>query len=107
MVNSRKLGLKVAQSTVAAYLARLRGPREPSSQTWRTFLANHVARLASCDFFTVPTAPFRVLFVFVVLSHARRRILHVNVTAHPTAAWTAQQIRDAYSGPQKLDRWLS
>jgi putative transposase len=92
----QKLGFAVAQSTVATYLARLRGPREPSSQTWRTFLANHVAQFASCDFFTVPTATFRVLFVFVVLSHARRRVLHVNVTAHPTAAWTAQQLREAF-----------
>jgi len=90
------LGLAIAQSTVAKYLARLRGPQKPSSQTWRTFLTNHVAQFASCDFFTVPTATFRVLFVFVVLSHARRRILHVNVTAHPTAAWTAQQIREAF-----------
>jgi len=57
----------------------------------RTFLTNHVSQLASIDFFTVPTATFRVLFVFVVLSHDRRRIVHVNVTAHPTAAWTAQQ----------------
>jgi hypothetical protein len=62
----------------------------------RTFLTNHVSQLASIDFFTVPTATFRVLFVFVVLSHARRRIVHVNVTAHPTAAWTAQQLREAW-----------
>ena len=57
---------------------------------------NHVAQLASIDFFTVPTATFRVLFVFVVLSHDRRRIVHVNVTAHPTARWTAQQLREAW-----------
>jgi hypothetical protein len=91
-----KLGLELSQATVARYLAQFRRPRGPSSQTWRTFLANHVAQFASCDFFTVPTATFRVLFVFVVLSHARRRILHVNVTAHPTAAWTAQQLREAF-----------
>jgi putative transposase len=66
------------------------------SQTWRTFLANHVSQLASVDFFMVPTATFRVLFVFVVLSHDRRRIVHVNVTAHPTAAWTAQQLCEAW-----------
>jgi len=92
----QKPGLKLSQATVARYLARFRGPRRPSSQTWRTFLANHVAQFASCDFFTVPTATFRVLFVFVVLSHARRRIPHVNVAAQPTAAWTGQQLREAF-----------
>jgi putative transposase len=80
----------VAQATVAKYLRRSGGP---PSQSWRTFLANHVSQVASIDFFTVPTATFRVLFVFVVLSHDRRRVVHVNVTAHPTAAWTAQQLR--------------
>jgi transposase InsO family protein len=70
--------------------------RRPPSQTWRTFLANHLHDLVSLDFFTVPTATFQVLFVLVVVSHARRRILHWNVTAHPTAAWTAQQIVEAF-----------
>jgi len=92
----QKLGLAIAQSTVAKYLAGLRAPQKPPSQTWRTFLTNHLAQSASYDFFTVPTATFRVLFVFIVLSHARRRVLHVNVTAHPTAAWTAQQFREAF-----------
>ena len=90
----RKLGLEIAQSTVAKYLVARRG--RPPSQTWRSFLTNHVAQLASVDFFTVPTVTFRILFVFVGLSHARRRIVHVNVTAHPTAAWTAQQLREAW-----------
>ena len=85
---------ETAQATVAKYLARRRGT--PPSQPWRAFLSNHVAQLASVDFFTVPTATFRVLCVFVVLSHDRRRIVHVNVTAHPTAAWTAQQLREAW-----------
>ena len=89
----QKLGIAVAQATVAKYLGRRAGP---PSQSWRTFLTNHVSDLASIDFFTVPTATFRVLFVFVVLSHDRRRIVHVNVTAHPTAAWTAQQLREAW-----------
>ena len=88
-----KLGLTVSQSTVAKYLGRRDGP---PSQTWRTFLINQVSQLASVDFFTVPTATFRVLFVFVVLSHDRRRIVHLNVTAHPTPAWTAQQLREAW-----------
>jgi len=90
----RKLGIEISQATVAKYLGRR--PRTPRSQTWRTFLTNHVSQLASIDFFTVPTATFRVLFVFVVLSHERRRIVYVNVTAHPTAAWTAQQLREAW-----------
>jgi transposase InsO family protein len=89
----QKLGLMVSQTTVAKYVGRR--DRSPS-QTWRSFLRNHVSQLASIDFFTVPTATFRVLFVFVVLWHDRRRIIHVNVTAHPTAAWTAQQIREAW-----------
>jgi transposase InsO family protein len=89
----QKLGIAVSQTTVATYLGRRRGP---PSQSWRTFLTNHVSQLASIDFFTVPTATFRVLFVFVVLAHDRRRIVHLNVTAHPTAAWTAQQLREAW-----------
>ena len=85
-----KLGFTVSQSTVATYLGRR---DDPPSQTWRTFLTNHVSQLASIDFFTVPTATFRVLLVFVVVSHDRRRIVHLNVSAHPTPAWTAQQLR--------------
>lgn len=71
-------------------------PRRPPSQTWKAFLKNHLHELASCDFFVVPTATFRVLFVFLVLSHDRRRILHFGVTAHPTSEWTSQQLRDAF-----------
>jgi putative transposase len=70
--------------------------RNPPSQTWRTFLANHVNDLVSVDFFTVPTIRFQILYVFLVLAHDRRRIFHVNVTAHPTAEWTGQQLRDAF-----------
>ena len=69
---------------------------KPPSQSWRTFLNNHLWDLAAVDFFTVPTATFRILYVFVVLRHDRRRILHVNVTAHPTSAWTAQQMIEAF-----------
>jgi hypothetical protein len=75
-----KLGIAVAPSTVARYLPR---PRKPPSQTWRTFLTNHLAQTAAIDFFTVPTATFRVLFVFLVLSHERRRGVHFQVTEHP------------------------
>ena len=69
---------------------------KPPSQTWRTFLENHVQSLVSVDSFTVPTIRFRVLYVFLVLAHERRRILHFGVTAHPTAEWTAQQLREAF-----------
>ena len=70
--------------------------RKPPSQTWRAFLNNHVEQLVSIDFFTVPTATFRVLFVLVVLAHHRRRVIHFNVTEHPTAGWTAQQMVEAF-----------
>jgi putative transposase len=88
-----KLGIDIAERTVS----RLMPKRRPQpSQTWRTFLANHVRDLVSIDFFTVPTARLRVLFVLVVLAHHRRRVVHFNATEHPTAAWTAQQIVDAF-----------
>jgi putative transposase len=74
----------------------MRKRRPEPSQTWRTFLANHIGDLVSIDFYTVPTARLRVLFVLVVLAHHRRRVVHFNVTEHPTAAWTAQQIVDAF-----------
>jgi len=87
------LGIDVSERTVS----RLMPKRRPlPSQTWRTFLANHVRDLVSLDFFTVPTARLRVLFVLVVLAHHRRRVVHFNVTEHPTAHWTAQQIVDAF-----------
>ena len=89
----RLLGYEVAQSTVEKYMVRT---KKPPSQTWRTFLDNHVCDLASVDFFIVPTVTFRVLYCFVVLCHDRRRIVHFNVTAHPSAAWTAQQIIEAF-----------
>ncbi len=88
-----KLGLTVSQATVSKYMVR---GRKPPSQTWRTLLDNHVRDLVSIDFFTVPTATFRILYVLVVLAHDRRRIVHVNVTANPTAQWTAQQIVEAF-----------
>ena len=88
-----KLGLEISQATVSKYLVRR---RRPPSQTWRTFLANHVGSLVSVDFFTVPTVLFKVLFVFVVLAHDRRRVVHVNVTDAPTAQWTAQQLVEAF-----------
>jgi len=73
-----------------------RGPEAHARQTWRTFPANHVGTLLSVDFFTVPTVLFKVLFVFVVMAHHRRRVVHVNVTETPTARWTAQQLVEAF-----------
>ena len=99
-----KLGIDVAERTVSRLMPKRR-PRP--SQTWRTFLDNHVRGLVSLDFFTVPTARLRVLFVLVVLAHHRRRVVHFNVTEHPTAHWTAQQIVDAFpndSAPSYLLR---
>jgi transposase InsO family protein len=88
-----KLGIELSQATVAKYMVR---HRKPPSQTWRTFLNNHARDLVSVDFFTVPTIRFRMLFVFVVLALHRRRVVHFNVTEHPTAAWTARQIVQAF-----------
>jgi putative transposase len=88
-----KLRIDVCQATVAKYLVRR---RQPPSQTWRTFLRNHIGQVVAADFFVVPTATYRLLFVLVLLAHDRRRIKHVAVTAHPTAAWTAQQLRQAF-----------
>jgi transposase InsO family protein len=88
-----KIGINVAKSTVEKY--RPKG-RKLSSPTWKAFLNNHVKDLVSCDFFTVPTATFRVLFVFIILAHDRRRIVHFNLTEHPTVQWAAQQIVEAF-----------
>jgi len=88
-----KLGIKVSETTVAKYMVR---HRRPPSQTWRTFLSNHVKDLVSADFFVVPTATFRLLFVFVILSHDRRQPVHFAVTSHPSAEWTAQQLLQAF-----------
>src|SRR5207245_2155794 len=88
-----KIGIEASQATVAKYMVR---QRTPPSQTWRTFLNNHAKQLVSTDFFVVPTVSFRILYVFVVLAHHRRRVVHFNVTAHPTSEWTAQQIAEAF-----------
>jgi len=87
------LGIKISEASVSKYM--IRHPKPPS-QTWRTFLNNHATQLASVDFFTVPTAFFQVLFVFIVIQHNRRRLLHFNITAHPTAEWTGRQILEAF-----------
>jgi transposase InsO family protein len=99
-----KLGIDIGETSVSKYMAR---DRKPPLQTWRTFLENHCKTMVSVDFFTVPTIRFQVLYVFLVLAHDRRRILHFAVTAHPTAEWTAQQLREAFpwdSAPRFLLR---
>jgi putative transposase len=88
-----KLGISVSQATVSKYMVR---HRKPPSQSWRTFLKNHAKDIVSVDFFTVPTATFRVLFVFLVLSNEQRHIVHFNVTESPTAVWAGQQIINAF-----------
>ena len=98
------LGYAVAELTVAKYMHRT-SPRP--SPTWRVFLATHARDIVAVDFFLVPTLTFRLLFVFVVLRHERRELLHINVTDHPTAVWTAQQIIEAFpddSAPRFLLR---
>jgi hypothetical protein len=88
-----KLGIEISQATVSKYMVR---HRKPPSQTWRTFLSNHAKNIVSMDFFTVPTVTFRILFVFVVLSNDRMRVVHFNVTDSPTAAWTGQQMIEVF-----------
>ena len=97
-----KLGIEVSQATVSKYLVR---SRKPPSQTWRTFLDNHTSDLISIDFLTVPTATFRVLYVLVILSHERRRILHYNVTESTTAVWASRQLLEA-CGTDEQPRFL-
>ena len=100
-----KLGIDIGETSVGKYMVR---HRKPPTQTWRTFMENHVRQLVSVDFFTVPQpSASRFWHVFLVLAHERRRILHFNVTAHPTAEWTAQQLRNAFpweSAPRYLLR---
>jgi putative transposase len=98
------LGLDVSERTVSRYLLRRR-PRPDSVASWLTFLKNHRDGLAAMDFFTVPTMTFRVVYGWFAIGHARRRILHFDVTAHPSSAWVIQQLREAFpldSAPRYL-----
>jgi len=97
-----KLGIDIGETSVSKYMVRR---RKPPSQTWWTFLENHIQSMVSVDFFTVPTIRFQVLYVFLVLALYRRRIVHFNVTAHPTAEWTVQQLREAFPFEQ-IPRYL-
>jgi len=89
-----KLGFEVTEATVSRYMPRR---RKPPSQSWRAFLRNHTKELVSVDFFVVPTATFRILYVFVVLEHERRRIVHFNVTEGPSAQWTGRSSPSRWS----------
>lgn len=88
-----QLGYDVAEATVGKYMARHPGP---PTQSWRTFLRNHMTEIVAVDFVTVPTATFRILYVFMVLSLDRRRIVHFNVTDSPTPEWTSLQLIQAF-----------
>jgi len=89
-----KLGLVTSERTVSGILRRYR--RKPPSQTWKTFIKNHMTEMVSIDFLVVPTIRFKLLYVFVILGHANRQVIHFNVTANPTAEWTAQQVIQAF-----------
>jgi transposase InsO family protein len=88
-----KLGIEVSERTVSRLIARV---PKPPSQTWRTFLANHMSVFGSVDFFVVYTITFELLYVFVILEHERRRVVHFGVTAHPSAEWTANHMVQAF-----------
>lgn len=88
-----KLGLAASTATIRKYRPKSRGK---PSQRWRTFLLNHASAVAAMDFFVVPTATFGLLYVLIVINHARRKVVHFNITDAPTAAWTAQQIVNAF-----------
>jgi len=89
----QKLGYDICESTIAKYMVPRSGP---PSQTWRTFIRNHMSDLAAIDFFTVHTAGYKTLYVFLILSLDRRRVIHFNVTSNPTADWTSLQLIQAY-----------
>jgi transposase InsO family protein len=97
-----KLGIDVGQTTVAKYMAKR---RRPPSQGWKTFLHNHAGGIASMDMFVVPTVSFRLLYVLLILQHARRELLWLGVTTHPNAQWIAQQLTEAY-GWKETPRYL-
>ena len=95
-----KLGIRVSPRTVRKYMPK-RPPGKPrGDQRWATFLRNHAQAIIACDFFVAVTATFRLFYVFVLIHHGSRRMVHFNVTAHPTAAWTLQQLRDAIGSEQ-------
>ncbi|MGZ8155254.1 MAG: helix-turn-helix domain-containing protein [Burkholderiales bacterium] len=100
-----KLGIRVSPRTVGKYMSK-RPPGLPrGDQRWATFLKNHALAIVACDFFVAVTATFRLLYVFVIIEHGRRRLTHVGVTRHPTADWTLQQLREVV-GDEGVHRYL-
>ena len=92
-----KLGFDLSERTVSRYVRRLT-PRDQARKLWAAFLRNHRDVIVAMDFFTVPTLTFRVLYCFFVIEHGRRKIVHFNVTDHPTDPWIEQQLREAFPG---------
>ncbi len=90
-----KLGLRVSPRTVGRYMPKRPPGRPRGDQRWATFLRNHAKAILACDFFVTATVTFRLLYIFVIIHHSSRRLLHFNLTAHPNAAWTLQQLREA------------
>jgi putative transposase len=88
-----KLGLRVSPRSVRKHMPKPVPGRPRSDQRWATFLRNHAKAIIACDFLVAVTATFRLVYFFVVIHHDSRRLLHLNVTTHPTAAWTLQQLR--------------
>ena len=107
-----KLGFRVSLAAVSRYLPKRR-PNDAQRQRWTTFLRNHRDAITAMDFFVVPTVRFKLLYVWFVIEHDRRHLLHVNVTAHPTSSWTIQQLREAFPGETqtrflihgRVERW--
>jgi hypothetical protein len=88
-----KLGIEISQATVAKYMVRRRGTPSP---TWRGFLRNQAAGIAAIDMFVVASASFRLLYVMIILTHDRRKIVRFDVTRHPTAGWLSRQVTEAF-----------
>jgi putative transposase len=100
-----KLGIRVSPRTVRKYMPKRPDGQPRRDQRWSTFLKNHAKAVLACDFFVAITATFRLLFVFVVIEHGRRRLAHVGVTNHPTADWTLRQLREVV-GDESTHRYL-
>ena len=93
--NCSSSGFLISERTVARYLKRVRHRGDPARR-WLAFLENHRDVIVAIDFFTVPTLTFQLLYCLFIIEHGRRRILHFNVTAHPTSEWIVQQLREAF-----------
>ena len=93
-----KLGIRVSPRTVAKYMPKPQPVRGRGNRRWSTFLKNQAKAIVACDFFVSVPATSRVLYVFIVIEHGRHRLVHVNVTASPTADWTLQRLREVVGG---------